>query len=48
MATAGFSSVSGGKRSLKRKRVVMTIEDKLKVCKLVKSGRSLTSIAEDR
>ena len=50
MATAGFSSVSGGKRSLKRKRVVMTIEDKLKICKLVDavlmSVKSWTEVEE--
>ena len=44
MATAGSSSANAGK---KRKRVVLTIEDKLKVCDLVKSGRSLTSIAAE-
>ena len=44
MATARFSSAATGK---KRKRVVLTIEDKLKICNLVKSGRSLTSAAAE-
>ena len=42
MATACSSSAASGK---KRKRVVLTIEDKLKICDLVKNGRSLTSVA---
>jgi len=29
----------------KRKHVMLTIEDKLRICELVNSGRSLTSIA---
>ena len=44
MATACSSSAASGK---KRKRVVLTIEDKLKICDLVKNGRSLTSIAAE-
>ena len=40
-ATACSSSAASGK---KRRRVVLTIEDKLKICDLVKNGRSLTSI----
>lgn len=31
----------------KRKRVVMTIEEKLKICLLVNSGRSLTNVAAE-
>ena len=42
MVTACSSSAASGK---KRKRVVSTIEDKLKICDLVKNGRSLTSVA---
>ena len=30
-----------------RKRVVLTIEDKLNICNMVKSGRSLTSTAAE-
>ena len=44
MATACSSSAASGK---KRKRVVLTIEDKLKICDFVKNGRSLTSIATE-
>ena len=44
MATACSSSAASGK---KRKRVVLTIEDKLKICDLVKNGRSLTSVAAE-
>ena len=44
MATARSSSAASGKR---RKRVVLTIEDKLKICDLVKNGRSLTSVAAE-
>ena len=39
MATACSSSAASGK---KRKRVVLTVEDKLKIRDLVKNGRSLT------
>ena len=31
----------------KRKRVVLTIQDKLKICKLVRSGRGLASVAAE-
>ena len=31
----------------KRKRVVLTIEEKLKICDLMKNGRSLTSVAAE-
>ena len=44
MATACSSSAASGK---KRKRVVLTIEEKLKICDLVKNGRSLTSVAAE-
>ena len=44
MATACSSSAASGK---KRKRVVLTIEDKLKICDLVKNGRSLTNLAAE-
>ena len=44
MATACSSSAASGK---KRKRVVLTIEDKLKICDLVKNGRSLTSVVAE-
>ena len=44
MATACSSSAASGN---KRKRVVLTIEDKLKICDLVKNGRSLTSVAAE-
>ena len=44
MATAFSSSAASGK---KRKRVVLTIEDKLNICDLVKNGRSLTSVAAE-
>ena len=44
MATACSNSAASGK---KRKRVVLTIEDKLKICDLVKNGRSLTSVAAE-
>ena len=44
MATACSNSVASGK---KRKRAVLTIEDKLKICDLVKNGRSLTSVAAE-
>ncbi len=42
MATAVSSSSAAEK---KRKRVVLAIEDKLNICDLVGSGRSLTSVA---
>ena len=32
---------------LERKGVVLAIEDKLKICDLVKNGRSLTSVAAE-
>ena len=44
MGTACSSSAASGK---KRKKVVLTIEDKLKICDLVKNGRSLTSVAAE-
>ena len=44
MATACSSFAVSGK---KRKRVVLTIKEKLKICDLVKNGRSLTSIAAE-
>ena len=44
IATACSSSAASGK---KRKKVVLTIEDKLKICDLVKNGRSLTSVAAE-
>ena len=44
MATVCSSSAASGK---KRKRVVLTIEEKLKICDLVKNGRSLTSVAAE-
>ena len=44
MATACSSSAASGK---KRKRVVLTNEDKLKICDLVKNGGSLTSVAAE-
>ena len=44
MATACSSSAASGK---KRKKVVLTIEEKLKICDLVKNGRSLTSIVAE-
>ena len=44
MATAGSSSATAGNI---RKRVVLTIEDKLNICNLVKSGKSLTSAAAE-
>ena len=44
MATACSSSAASGK---KRKRDVLTIEDKLKICDLVKNGRSLTSVVAE-
>ena len=44
MVTACSSSAASGK---KRKRVVLIIEDKLKICDLVKNGRSLTSVAAE-
>ena len=31
----------------KRKRLVLTISDKLKICQLVKSGRTLQSVADE-
>ena len=37
MATAGSSSAAAAGK--KRKRIVLTIEDKLKVCDLVQNGR---------
>ena len=40
-----MASVSASKR--KRKRVVLTISDKLKICQLVKGGRTLQSVADD-
>ena len=43
MAACSSSAASGKKR----KRVVLTIEDKLKVCDLVKNGRSMTSAAAE-
>ena len=45
MATAGSSSAAAAGK--KRKRIVLTIEDKLKVCDLVQNGRSLTSVAAE-
>ena len=42
MAVATSAVAAVGK---KRKRVVLTIEEKLKVCDLVESGKSLTSVA---
>ena len=44
MATAGSSSVAAGNI---RRRVVLTIEAKLNLCNLVKSGRSSTSAATE-
>ena len=44
MATACSSSAASGK---KRKKVVLTIEEKLKICDLVKNGRSLTSVVAE-
>ena len=44
MATASFNSASAGK---KRKRIVLTIEDKLRICDLVQKGQSLTSVATE-
>ena len=44
MATVCSSSAASGK---KRKRVVLTIEEKFKICDLVKNGRSLTSVAAE-
>ena len=44
MATACSSSAASGK---KRKRVVLITEEKLKICDLVKNGRSLTSVAAE-
>ena len=44
MATVGSSSAAAGNI---RKRVVLTIEDKLNICSVVKSGRSLTSAAAE-
>ena len=32
---------------MKRKRIVLSIEDKLQICKLAKEGRSLASLAVD-
>ena len=43
MAACSSSAASGKKR----KRVVLTIEDKLKICDLVKNGRSMTSAAAE-
>ena len=45
MATAGSSSAAAAGK--KRKRIVSTIEDKLKVCDLVQNGRSLTSVVAE-
>ena len=47
MATAGSSSAAAAAAGKKRKRIVLTIEDKLKVCDLVQNGRSLTSVAAE-
>ena len=44
MATVGSSSAAAGNI---RKRVVLTIEDKLNICSVVKSGRSLMSAAAE-
>ena len=33
--------------SHKRKRIVLTISDKLKICQLVKGGRTLQSVADE-
>ena len=43
MAACSSSAASGKKR----KRVVLTIEDKLKICDLVKNGRSMSSAAAE-
>ena len=32
---------------LKRKRIVLTLSDKLKICELVKNGRSLKELAQN-
>ena len=40
-----MASVSTSSR--KRKRVVLTINDKLKICQLVKGGRTLQSVADE-
>ena len=40
-----MASPAAAGSSRKRKRVVLSIEDKLKICDLAESGRSLTSIA---
>ena len=44
MATPGSSL---GTIEMKRKRVVLAITDKLKICELVKNGRSLASVAAE-
>ena len=43
MATT--STAASADSRMKRKQVVLTIEDKLKVCYMVRKGRSLTSVA---
>ena len=40
-----MASVSSSNR--KRKRLVLTISDKLKICQLVRSGRTLQSVADE-
>ena len=40
-----MASVSTSNR--KRKRLVLTLSDKLKICQLVRSGRTLQSVADE-
>ena len=44
MATPASSADAVGR---KRKRIVLTLSEKLKICELVKNGRSLTSVAKE-
>ena len=44
-ASVAMTSVSASTH--KRKRVVLTISDKLKICQLVKGGKALQSIAKE-
>ena len=44
MSTPASSSDAVGR---KRKRIVLTISDKLKICEMVSNGRSLTSVAKE-
>ena len=44
---AHFLCIKMAEGSRKRKRIVLTIEEKIKICESVRSGRSPTSVAQE-